>query len=213
MEDAMGGASIRADIGMPIRDAIEAIAETEVNAASVSRAVMAANAVRDAARAVVIATAEASAGVIRSDASGLQSVATTRLVRKAKAIAARAIALRAIAARAIAARAGAAKVAVVKVAAAMDTATAGIPTGPMGVAWTQAIVPPATPTATTIAEIASTQRQPAQRVIPEPTVRTAAASGQHTGKLVANVVTESSAVADVGVVGADAGAVVARETA
>src|SRR6185312_4520534 len=145
MEDAMGGASIRAAIGMPIRDAIEAIAETEVNAASVSRAVMAANAVRDAARAVVIATAEASAGVIRIDASGLQSVATTRLVRKAKAIAARAIAL-----RAIAARADAAKVAVVKVAVAMDTATAGTPTGPMEIAWTQAIEPLATPTATTI---------------------------------------------------------------
>jgi hypothetical protein len=205
MAGAMDGASIRVVIDMPIRDEIVAIGAivatvvTGMSAAIAVRAVTAESAWRDAAVAVATVTELASAGVIRIVASAPQSVGTMRPVRKARAIATRVGAARVVAATEIA------------------TVTAEMPTGPTEIAWKQATVPVANPTATTTSEIASTQPQPASQAIRMPKVRTAAASGQHKDppdKPVVSAVTASNAEVDVVVVGVAAVAgVVARERA
>jgi hypothetical protein len=202
MVGAMDGASIRAVIETPIRDEIveiAAIVVTGMSAAIAVRAVTAASAWRDAAVAVATVTELASAGVIRIVASAPQSVGTMRPVRKARAIATRVDAARVAAATEIA------------------TVTAEMPTGATEIAWKQATVPVANPTATTTSEIASTQRQPAAQARRMPKVRTAVASGQHKGppdQPVVSAVTASNAEVDVVVVGVAAVAgVVARERA
>ena len=137
----MGDASIRGAIGMPIRDVIVeigVIVEIEVTAAIGARDATVGTAWRDAAAEVETVTVVASADVTRIDASALQSVATMRFVRKAKAIAT---------------KVGAAKVVAVK-----EAAIAGIPTGRMEIARKRATGPVARSTGTTTSEIASTRR-------------------------------------------------------
>src|SRR3569833_4772182 len=108
----------------------------------------------------------------------------------------------------------AAKGGLVKGVAAMETANATanavIPTDLMEIAWKQATVRPVTPTATTIMEIASTQRQAAARVTRIPRARIAvAANGLQTDPVDnrgLSAVTASSAEVDVVVVGVDVAA-------
>jgi hypothetical protein len=152
-DDAMDDASIRGVIDMPIRDAIAGTAEIALIGASAVigprdvrrvgsawRDAVARDAVaRDAVAAVVIVTAVASAAVTRTDASVLWSVAITKpVVRKAKAIATRVGAAKGRGATAI--------------------EIAATPTGPMEIAWRQAIAPVANPTSMTTSEIASKRR-------------------------------------------------------
>jgi len=145
MEDV----STPAVIDTPIRGASAAIEVTEVIAVTAASEAIAArdatvgSAWKDAAVAVETVTVVASAAVIRIGASALQSVATVRLARKAKATATRVTATKAGAAKGVAA---------------METAIAVIPTERMEIAWKPAIGRLANPTATTTLEIGSTRR-------------------------------------------------------
>lgn len=193
MEDA----SIHVAIDTPIRGVIGvtgAIVVTEVIAATGARDVRVASAWRGVA-AVVTVTEVASADVIRIDVSALRSVATMRLARKAKAIAAR--------------------VGAAKEVAATETAIAVIPTGPMAIASKPATGPVVNPTATTTSETASTLQQPSARLRPKARIAVASAPRRvPPDKPVVNVVTASSAEAAVVVVGVAAEAeVVARARA
>lgn len=144
-DGAMGDASIRAVIDTPIHDAIAVTEVTGAIAVIAARDVTVGSAWKDAAAAVVTVTVVASEAVIKIDASVLRSVATMKAVRKAKAIGTRVGAAKAVAAKAVA----------VKAVAATETAIAAIPTGPMEIAWRQALARVATSTAMTTSETAS----------------------------------------------------------